>query len=59
MKASSFELEQATILASRLCSIALNNDAETFRAFAITAIAMALARHRQRYRRWSHDPAMV
>jgi hypothetical protein len=59
MKASSFELEQAAILASRLCAIALNSDVEAFRAFAITAIAMELARHRQRHRRWSHGPAMV
>jgi hypothetical protein len=59
MKASSFELEQAAILASRLCAFALDSDVEAFRAFAITAIAMELARHRQRCRRWSHDPAMV
>jgi hypothetical protein len=59
MKASSFELEQAAILASRLCAVALNSDVETFRAFAITAIAMELARHRQRCRHRSHDPAMV
>jgi hypothetical protein len=61
MKASSFELEQAAILASRLCAFALDSDVEAFRAYAVTEIAMELARHRRRYSRQRHrgDPAFV
>jgi hypothetical protein len=59
MKVQPDDLAAATILANRLCTVALHNDVETFRAFAITAIAMELARHRQRYRHRSHDPAFV
>ena len=59
MKVSPSELELATTLAARLCTTALHSDVDAFRAFAITAIAMALARHRRRCRSWSHDPAMV
>jgi hypothetical protein len=44
-----------------LCTVALHNDTETFRAFAITAISMALARHRRRCGRrcQGHDAAFV
>jgi hypothetical protein len=59
MKVRPDELALASTLAARLCTIALHSDVETFRAYAVTEIAMALARHRQRYRRWSHDPALV
>jgi hypothetical protein len=48
-------------LAARLCTIALHSDLETFRAYAVTEIAMALARHRRRcgHRRQGHDAAFV
>jgi hypothetical protein len=62
MKVTPDELAAATILANRLCTVALHNDVETFRAFAITAISMALARHRRRYssrQRQGHDAAFV
>jgi hypothetical protein len=64
MKVTPDELAAATILANRLCTVALHNDVETFRAFAITAISMALARHRRHYGRHlgvqpSIDPALV
>jgi uncharacterized MAPEG superfamily protein len=61
MKLNPRELELATALAARLCTVALHNDLETFRAFAITAIAMALAQHRLRCerRRHGHDSAFV
>jgi hypothetical protein len=48
MKVSPSELELATTLAARLCTIALHSDLETFRAYAMTEIAIALARHRRR-----------
>jgi hypothetical protein len=60
MKASSFELEQAAILASRLCAFALHSDVEFFRAHAVTEIAMALAHYRRRCgSRHGVDPAFV
>jgi hypothetical protein len=61
IKATPDDLAAATILANRLCTVALHNDTETFRAFAITAISMALARHRRRCGRrcQGHDAAFV
>jgi hypothetical protein len=61
MKVSPFELELATTLAARLCTTALHSDLETFRAYAVTEIAMALARHRRRHARWRQgsDAAFV
>jgi hypothetical protein len=61
MKVSPSELELATTLATRLCTIALHSDLETFRAYAVTEISMALARHRRRCgcRRQGHDAAFV
>jgi hypothetical protein len=61
MKVRPSELELARALATRLCTVALHNDAETFRAYAVTEIAMALARHRRRcgHPRQGHDAAFV
>jgi hypothetical protein len=61
MKVSPSELELAATLATRLCTIALHGDLETFRAYAVTEIAMALARHRRRcgHRCQGHDAAFV
>jgi hypothetical protein len=60
MKVSPSELELATTLAARLCTTALHSDLETFRAYAVTEIAMALARHRRRCgTRHGTDPAFV
>jgi hypothetical protein len=51
MRVSPDEREIAATLARRLCTVALQHDAETLRAFAVTAISMALARHRRRHAR--------
>jgi hypothetical protein len=51
MKVAPDEMALAGTLARRLCTVALQHDAETFRAFAVTAISMALARHRRRHAR--------
>jgi hypothetical protein len=60
MKVSTSEIELATTLAARLCTTALHSDLETFRAYAVTEIAMALARHRRRCSaRNGADPAFV
>ena len=60
MKVSRCELDLAATLAARLCTIALHGDLEAFRAYAVTEIAMALARHRRRRgRRHGSDPAFI
>jgi hypothetical protein len=61
MKVAPDEMALAATLARRLCTVALQHDAETFRAFAVTAISMALARHRRRcaHRCHGHDAAFV
>jgi hypothetical protein len=51
MKGTPDELAAARALADRLCTVALHHDVETFHAFALTAIAMALAPHRRHYGR--------
>jgi hypothetical protein len=60
MKVRPTELDLAATLAARLCTVALHGDLEAFRAYAVTEIAMALARHRRRCgSRHGTDPAFV